>query len=77
MNSNIQKQEKISLIVPCYNEQEGLPLFYREVLSVLNGMECDYELIFVNDGSKDGTLSMLPVVFKKFWKRVSHVCGIL
>lgn len=70
MNSNIQKQEKISLIVPCYNEQEGLPLFYREVLSVLNGMECDYELIFVNDGSKDGTLSIL----KEFAEENPHVC---
>ena len=59
MDSNIQRQEKISLIVPCYNEQESLPLFYREVLSVLNEMACDYELIFVNDGSKDGTLSIL------------------
>ena len=70
MDSNIQRQEKISLIVPCYNEQESLPLFYREVLSVLNEMACDYELIFVNDGSKDGTLSIL----KEFAKENPRVC---
>lgn len=49
----------ISLIVPCYNEEEALPIFYRETKKVLEGMECDHELIFVNDGSKDGTLPIL------------------
>ena len=49
----------LSLIVPCYNEQEALPLFYRETTSVLREMDCDYELILVNDGSKDKTLSVM------------------
>lgn len=49
----------ISLIVPCYNEEEALPIFYIETKKVLEGMECDHELIFINDGSKDGTLSIL------------------
>ena len=49
----------VSLIVPCYNEQEALPIFYREVKRVLAGMECTPELIFVNDGSHDNTLSIL------------------
>ena len=49
----------IVLIVPCYNEQEALPLFYRETTSVLREMDCDYELILVNDGSKDKTLSVM------------------
>ncbi len=49
----------VSLIVPCYNEQEALPIFYREVKRVLAGMECTPELIFVNDGSQDNTLSIL------------------
>lgn len=43
---------KISLIVPCYNEQEALPIFYRETKKVMESMDCDYEMIFVNDGSK-------------------------
>ncbi len=49
----------VSLIVPCYNEEEALPIFYREVKRVLAGMECTPELIFVNDGSQDNTLSIL------------------
>lgn len=55
----------ISLIVPCYNEEEALPIFYRETKKVLEGMECDHELFFVNDGSKDGTLSILKELAAK------------
>ncbi|WP_288887999.1 glycosyltransferase family 2 protein, partial [uncultured Eubacterium sp.] len=50
---------KITAIVPCYNEQEALPYFYDEATKVLSGMDVEYELLFVNDGSKDGTLSKL------------------
>ena len=50
---------KISLIIPCFNEQEALPLFYDEVTSVLKTMQCAYELLFVNDGSRDETLTIL------------------
>ncbi len=49
----------ISLIIPCYNEQDALPFFYREVKKVLLDMRIAYEIIFINDGSKDGTLSIL------------------
>ena len=50
---------KITAIVPCYNEQEALPYFYDEATKVLSGMDVEYELLFVNDGSKDATLSKL------------------
>ena len=50
---------KVAQIVPCYNEQEALPIFYEEVMKVVTTMNCQYELIFVNDGSKDNTLSIL------------------
>lgn len=49
----------ISLIIPCYNEQESLPIFYKEVTSVVRHMGSDYELLFVDDGSKDETLPIL------------------
>ncbi len=49
----------ITLIVPCYNEQESLPIFYREVTKVAQDMASDYELLFVDDGSKDQTLILL------------------
>lgn len=50
---------KLSLIVPCFNEQAALPLFYDEVTRVLNTMQCAYEILFVNDGSRDETLAIL------------------
>lgn len=50
---------KISLIIPCYNEQESIPIFYKETTEVLKKMGCEYELLFVNDGSKDETLPIL------------------
>lgn len=52
--------EKISLIVPCYNEEEVLPLFYREVTRVAGLMgEYAFEFIFVDDGSRDGTMRVV------------------
>lgn len=50
---------KLSLIVPCYNEQEALPFFCEEVEKVLKEIDCEYELLFVDDGSTDGTVSVL------------------
>ena len=49
----------ISIIVPCYNEQEALPIMHAELTRVLTEMDCDYELLLVNDGSRDGTLDAL------------------
>jgi glycosyltransferase involved in cell wall biosynthesis len=61
---------KISLIIPCYNEEPVLKLFYNEVSKVINTLEsCEFELIFVNDGSKDNTLKIL----KEFAKADSRV----
>lgn len=51
--------EKISIIVPCYNEEEALPLFYKEVNKVSETMDKEFEFIFVNDGSKDKTLEVI------------------
>ena len=52
----------ISLVVPCYNEEESLPLFYKEAARVAGEMKAshgaDFEFIFVDDGSKDGTLTV-------------------
>jgi glycosyltransferase involved in cell wall biosynthesis len=50
---------KISLIIPCHNEQEALPIFYSETTKVLETLSCSYELLFVDDGSKDQTLELL------------------
>jgi len=56
--------ELISIVVPCYNEQEVLPLFYDEIKRITNEMNKDnpdlsFEYLFINDGSKDKTLDIL------------------
>lgn len=50
-----KKKKLISLIVPCFNEEEALPIFYRETVKVLKTMDVDYELLIVDDGSADHT----------------------
>lgn len=50
----------ISIVVPCYNEEESLPLFYQAILEMKSSLpEVDFEFIFVNDGSKDNTLKIM------------------
>lgn len=50
----------LQLIVPCFNEEESLPVFYETVSPILDGIgDCDCSFIFVDDGSRDGTLSIL------------------
>lgn len=63
--------KKISIVVPCYNEEESIPLFYEEVNKVVEKMKdrCTFEFIFVNDGSKDKTLEE----FRKLAKKDSSV----
>lgn len=58
----VEKQKLITIIVPCYNEQESLPIFYKEITKVLKNADYDYELVFVNDGSKDKTLGILKEI---------------
>lgn len=53
----------LSIVVPCYNEQEALPLFYKEISRVAAQMQqshrADFEFIFVDDGSRDSTLAVI------------------
>ena len=59
--------EKISVIVPCYNEQDALPLFYEEMEKVRKNdfEDIQFEYIFVNDGSKDETLQEMKALREK------------
>ena len=57
--------KKISLVVPCYNEQEVINLFYAEIQKVKKDFEnVEFEIIFVNDGSKDKTLELMRELSK-------------
>lgn len=67
----------VSIVVPCYNEQEVLPLFYDEITKVTDNMsvqfpELEFEFLFINDGSKDKTLEILRSLADKD-KRVRYV----
>ena len=60
------KKEKISIIIPCFNEEEAIPIFYKEINKVIKKMkEVDFELIFINDGSSDKTLNIIKSIVKK------------
>lgn len=59
-------KKMISVIVPCYNEQESLPAFYEAICSVASSMsKTNFEFLFVNDGSKDNTLAILRSLSKQ------------
>lgn len=55
---------KLSLVVPCYNEAENVTAFQEAVIQAFEGCGYDYEIIFVDDGSKDATLHNLKKLHK-------------
>lgn len=59
----------LSIIVPCYNEQEALPLFYEAVTQTMTTIDEEYELLFINDGSRDNTLETM----KELAQRDPHI----
>lgn len=85
--------KKLSIVVPCYNEEEALPVFYAAILPVMGELQAcgeigDFELIFVDDGSRDGTLNQLKLLAQKdchvkyfsfsrnFGKEAALLCGL-
>lgn len=65
--------KKITILIPCYNEEASLPLLYEALQSLMG--ECpnyEWELLFVNDGSKDNTLQII----KQLRANDSRVCYI-
>ncbi len=67
----------VSVVVPCYNEEEVLPMFYDEITKVTDGMtkehpELEFEFLFINDGSKDRTLEIFRELADKD-KRVRYI----
>ena len=65
--------EKISIVVPCYNEEKALPYFYKEIDKVSKKMKSlVFELLFVDDGSNDRTLEVLKDLSKED-KRVKYL----
>lgn len=57
--------KKVTILIPCYNEEQSLPLLYQELTSLIDShQEYDWEILFVNDGSKDNTIHLI--------KQLSH-----
>ena len=63
--------EKISIVVPAYNEEESIPYFYEEINKEFKELKQELELIFVDDGSKDKTLDVIKGLTKD--KRVKYI----
>ena len=59
--------KKVSLIVPCYNEEQALPIFARELDLVVQGLSgYEFEVVMVNDGSSDKTLDVMRDISAKY-----------
>lgn len=56
----VGNMKTITVIVPCFNEEEALPVYYKEMNRVMDEMrEVEFELLFVDDGSRDGSLGIM------------------
>ena len=65
--------KRISILIPCYNEEKSLPLLYPELVKLMDSEpNYEWELMFVNDGSRDGTLKVLQDLRQQD-KRVNYV----
>ena len=65
--------KKVSILVPCYNEEKSLPLLYPELKKLMDS-QCKYEweVLFVNDGSRDNTISIIKTL-READERISYV----
>lgn len=65
--------KKISILVPCYNEEASLPLLYQELKKLMDeNTNYEWEILFVNDGSKDNTINIIKDLREKD-KRICYV----
>ena len=65
--------DKITIIVPCFNEQEVLAALYEKLQRVISTVSgCEFTYLFINDGSKDGTLNIMRDLSKRD-RRVSYL----
>jgi len=61
----VESRKKIAIVIPAYNEEDNVEIAYKRLKEVLDFTNYDYELIFVDDGSKDNTLSKLLELYEK------------
>lgn len=63
----------LSIIIPCYNEEESIPLFFDEVEKISPHIHESIEYIFINDGSRDNTLGTLRNLYQKYPDKVRYL----
>ncbi|MCI8396695.1 MAG: glycosyltransferase family 2 protein [Clostridia bacterium] len=69
----INEKKLVTILVPAYNEHEVIPLLYERLLKLMNEqVQYDFEILFVNDGSKDNTLELIQALREKD-KRINYV----
>jgi polyisoprenyl-phosphate glycosyltransferase len=74
MNSiKLVKKMLLSIVVPVYNEEDNVEKFYEEVIKAIQTIDMDYEIIFVDDGSKDAT----PLMLSRLTQLDEHVRALI
>ncbi len=63
----------LSLVIPCYNEEENIRVLYDCVTEVFQALHMEYEMLFVNDGSKDRTIHKLRELYKEDTEHVTVI----
>lgn len=59
-NMDYKKAKKVSVLIPCYNEEETLPILYKELSMVMNNLKSYlWEVLFIDDGSNDNTINII------------------
>jgi glycosyltransferase involved in cell wall biosynthesis len=67
---------KISILIPIYNEEQNIPLLFEHLFDVLDRLSCNFEVVAVNDGSRDGSLAKLrEAAAKRHELKVLDFCG--
>ena len=66
----------LSIVIPCYNEEAVIEKTYNRLINVINGTDYKFEIIFVNDGSKDGTLDILKNLNDKSNKHIIKIINL-
>ena len=56
---------KLSIVIPCYNEEKNVEIIHNTIVKMLYNKKISYEMIFVNDGSKDNTILELKKLVEK------------
>ncbi len=72
-NSQAEKKKMVSILVPCYNEEKSLPIFYEVIQKTITELkDYEWEILFINDGSKDQTLAIISNLYE-IDQRVSYI----